>query len=68
MTAVNFTIFCIGAALCGLELYASGTTIHAIALSAKASVSCADKSMPTAKNEERKRVLIRNDFVNGRKV
>lgn len=28
LTALNFTIFCIGAAICGIGLYASGKSIH----------------------------------------
>lgn len=42
LTVLNFLIFCIGAAICGLGLYASGLAINSDAKSSKGSFSCAD--------------------------
>ncbi|KAL9103065.1 MAG: hypothetical protein Q9163_001863 [Psora crenata] len=48
LTILNAIIFCCGAAICGLGLYASGKAIHADATSSNGSFSCADNSKSSA--------------------
>ncbi|KAL6714821.1 hypothetical protein ACLMJK_007081 [Lecanora helva] len=44
LTGLNFVIFCIGAAICGIGLYASGKAIHDDSSSTQGSFTCADNS------------------------
>ncbi|KAL2041261.1 hypothetical protein N7G274_006206 [Stereocaulon virgatum] len=48
LTGLNTLIFCIGATICGLGLYASGTAIHKDSSNSNGSFSCADNSKSSA--------------------